>query len=205
MALDDGQIDSLFPELVSEYRHWYAQVAPKFYLDKSHPNLWLADRLVAAFPDCSFLGIERSPLATVSSMLQHDGVRRWCETWRDFPLPNRFLGITTDNLDAYAEMSVTQRCALRWRAHNDELQALGDRLGPRLLTVRYEDLEHEPKATVARLTRFLDLSQPIPLPQPPAGPPEKWRSLLSAEQIDEIQTIVGPSSSSGQYGLGRES
>jgi hypothetical protein len=64
-----------------------------FYLDKSHPNIWIADKIKEEFPEAKFVGIERNPFATVSSMLKHRGVMKWHRDWKSFPVPNRFLGI----------------------------------------------------------------------------------------------------------------
>jgi hypothetical protein len=104
MALDPRQSPVLLPQLIRQYEIEHAAVAPRHYADKSHPNIWHAEDLAARLPDAVFLGIQRNPFATVASMLEHAGVLAWHERWREFPVPNRFLGITLENAAAGRQM-----------------------------------------------------------------------------------------------------
>lgn len=77
MALDPTLRPRLLPGLLRRYRLRHALAVPSHYVDKSHPNLWLAEALADAFDDALFVGIVRNPYATVASMLRHEGVLEW--------------------------------------------------------------------------------------------------------------------------------
>src|SRR5262245_4018334 len=96
MAVNPACEPRLFDRLVAEYSAQLARSAPKHYLDKSHPNIWIADKLLAAFPDARFVGVQRHPFATVASMLRHAAVSDWHRQWKTLPVPNRFLGINQE-------------------------------------------------------------------------------------------------------------
>ena len=83
-------------------------------LEKSHPSLWLADDLMDWFPSSFFIGVYREVEPTVSSMLEHNGVLSWFDA---LPLdrPNRFLGITPENVGTYGDLTLEERCAIRWK------------------------------------------------------------------------------------------
>ena len=76
MALDATTEKQLLPKLIIAYRWQLFLSSPRLYLDKTHPNIWLAEPLQQAFPDALFLGIERDPFATVASMLRHREIGR---------------------------------------------------------------------------------------------------------------------------------
>lgn len=191
MALDPARKPALLPELIRAYRAEHEAVAPKHYADKSHPNIWHAEDLAAALPDAVFLGIRRNPLATVASMLKHAGVLQWQERWREFPVPNRFLGITAENRDAYGKMPTAARCALRWRSHWERLETLRDALGARLLVLDYEDLIRDAAAQLARLGGFLGLATPIPTPEVRTESLDRWRDELPPDVLRQIADVTG--------------
>jgi hypothetical protein len=93
----------------------------KIYLDKSHPNLWHIDLIREEFPEAKFIGIQRDVYGVVSSMLQH-GCADWGNRWKEFPLPNKFLGITEAAKDVYEDLTLMEKCVWRWCSHNRELQ-----------------------------------------------------------------------------------
>ena len=126
MALDASTQPRLLPKLIFAYRRQLFYSAPRLYLDKSHPNIWLAEPLKAAFPTAQFLAIERNPYATVASMLRHRGVAAWHQRWRDFPVPNRFLGISEELAEHYDELPLAARCAHRWLANRQRIVELDD-------------------------------------------------------------------------------
>lgn len=191
MALDARRKRSLLPRLIRAYQLEHAAVAPKHYADKSHPNIWHAEDLAAALPESVFLGIRRSPYATVASMLKHPGVLQWHARWREFPVPNRFLGITQDMTHTYGDMPLAAKCAVRWRAHAERLEDLRVPLGRRLLVVHYEDLIRRPDDQCARLSDFLRLATPIPRPAIREESLDRWRTELSAEDQRLIADVTG--------------
>ncbi len=179
-----------FPRLAAWYEAEHAKVAPRHYLDKCHPNLWVAERLAERFRGARFVGILRGVEATVASMLDHSGVLQWIRRWREFPLPCSFLGIPADGADRYAKLDLPARCALRWRAHRDELAWLARALPDRFLHVDYEDLVRDPDAGFARLQEFLGLSESIPRPEVEAGRLDAWRTRLDDRQLASIASVL---------------
>ena len=111
MALDPGKRDVLLPKLIERYRIEHQSVSPKHYADKSHPNIWIAEELAAAFPEALFVGIQRNPYATVAGHAEARGRARLAQAMEGIPVPNRFLGITHENRAAS-----TNRCHLRRNA-----------------------------------------------------------------------------------------
>lgn len=190
MALDPRLERRLFPHLVERYRAGHALVQPRHYADKSHPNLWLAERLAAALPEARFIAVRRAVEPTVASMLQHAGTRAWVERWERHPIPNRFLGISADRVEAYRALSLAARCAVRVLAHGREIERLRPRLGARLLVVEYESLLRDPAAVARELQAFLALESPPQPPPPLADRADRWQSLLRAEDRADIGAVA---------------
>ena len=65
--------------------------------------------------------MERNPYATISSMLEHKGILVWQKNYKDFPLPNNFLGIKEEMISEYENLPVESQCALRWKSHIDKI------------------------------------------------------------------------------------
>ena len=195
MALDASKRDKLYPRLVRRYRLAHALVAPRHYADKSHPNIWLAEKLADTFPEAIFVGIQRNPYATVASMLKHQGVLAWHRQWYRFPIPNSFLGITKENIKWYDQMSLAAKCALRWQAHAEQLERLRVQLGPRLHVVSYEDLILNTKEELERLSNFLGLKSSLPMPVVKVAALDRWRTELPLQAVKDIANVTGVSSS----------
>lgn len=191
MALDFGNKQKLLPELIARYRWEHSQVAPQHYADKSHPNIWWAEKLAEAFPNSLFVGTNRNPYATVASMLKKTGVLAWHQRWKEFPIPNPFLGITQRNMKDYEKMSLAAKCALRWRSHQERMEYLRSALGARLYVVCYEKLILDPEERVRHLGEFLQLKSPLPMPKVKKESLERYKSELSPEMMDEIASVVG--------------
>ncbi|WP_019627629.1 sulfotransferase [Thioalkalivibrio sp. AKL10] len=190
MALNKSSEEVLFPRLVSRYRAERSLAGRLYLLDKSHPNIWVADLLQKELPKARFLGVRRDVYGTVSSMLQHKGVRKWVEQWEEFPVPNRFLGVTEENKDRYREMSLAGRCALRWLAHERRLDRLEQELGERMYQVDYLRLHNETDVVLDELKDFLGLSCPIKRPSIKQGSLDKWRSLLTDSDVHDIDHVL---------------
>lgn len=191
MALDFSTKKQLLPKVIRRYRWEHARVAPLHYADKSHPNLWMAEQLSQAFDDALFIGIQREPYATVASMLKHKSVSDWCRGWKEFPVPNPFLGITEENRQTYESLSLAGRCAMRWKSHTGRMKQLYERLGDRIFRVQYEDLSRNTPHELGRLEEFLHLVSPIPVPEVKPGSLEKWRHQLTSAQCADIEKITG--------------
>lgn len=191
MALDPSLEARLFRILVLAYKWQLFKTEPLIYLDKSHPNIWIADKLKAAFPKSLFVGIERNPYATVASMMKHKGVSAWHKRWKKYPIPNRFLGISTELASTYDDIPFASQCAMRWVAHHNKMNELKNILGNDLFTISYEDFAHNTEKVIHDLQDFLGFNQPIPVPEVKIDSLHKWREQLSNQEISQIQDIVG--------------
>jgi hypothetical protein len=194
IALDPSQKQHLFPRLIRRYRRAVRRARPRRYADKSHPTLWFAEMLADEFPKARFVAIQRSPYATVNSMLQHAGVTRWTTMWREWTLPNHFLGITEELAAEYDGLPLAAKHALRWCSHARRVQELEASLGDGMLVVEYEKLHSEPAAQLRSLQAFLNLVRPFPEPPIKRFSLERWRKELSPsdrEAIDEVLRRAG--------------
>jgi len=191
MAIDPHNEPVLLSGLVAEYQQQIHQSGRQIYLDKSHPNTWLADKLAGLLPDVLFIGIERGPFAVVASMIMHRGVTAWQENWKQFPLPCRFLGIDGDNIEKYEAMSVVEKCATRWLAHHKQMKWLMEELGDRLLVISYESLIQNTAVELERLAKAVGLITPIPVLDVKRKSLDKWRSQLTPGQLEGIYAVTG--------------
>lgn len=193
IALNPELEEKLFGRLVLVYRWQLFISAPRLYLDKTHPNIWLAEKLKDAFPQSLFIGIKRNPYGTVASMMNHKGVSAWHKRWRDFPIPNRFLGITSELSDTYEDIPFASQCAMRWLSHHDRMNDLRNILGSDLFVITYETFVHNPENTTNELQKFLGLNSPIQIPNVNTASLHKWKSQLSCEEVKQIQNVIGSS------------
>lgn len=191
MALDPSFEHECFNTLVRAYKWQLFLSARRLYLDKTHPNIWLAEKLKDAFPTALFIGIERNPYATVASMMKHKGVSGWHTRWHEFPIPNRFLGIAHDTVNSYDDIPLAEQCAMRWLAHFDRLRQLESSLGDDLLTISYESFANNPHRVIRQLERFIGVTSPIPVPTVRTESLNKWRSQLTTDEVQQIQAVVG--------------
>jgi len=191
MALNPSLEKTLFEKLTRAYKWQLLKSAPRLYLDKSHPNIWLAEKLKATFRSALFVGIERNPYATVASMLKHDGVLAWHTRWREFPVPNRFLGITSELAKHYDTIPRAAQCAIRWLAHRDRINVLRGTLGSSLMVISYETFADNTAQTIRQLQNFLGLAAAVPVPNVNRDSLHKWQAHLTPDQIHQIQSIVG--------------
>lgn len=190
MALDPGQQPRLLPRLIRNYRFAARRWAPRRLVDKSHPNIWLAEALLAAFPQAAFLAIQREVYATVASMIRLAPVKAWHNRWRQYPIPNLFLGISSATARRYDSLTLPEQCSLRWLAHRDRLRQLEPVLGERLLVIAYETLMDDTRTTLDRVAERLQLSTPVALPPVHTESRSKWRSLLGDDDTARIDALV---------------
>ncbi|WP_081619707.1 sulfotransferase [Thioalkalivibrio sp. ALE12] len=190
MAIAPETEGRLYPKLVRRYCYEHAAVTPRHYLDKSHPNIWLAEQLARTFPEALFVAARRDAFGTVNSMLQHAGVMEWIHRWQEYPLPNRFLGIPQNHAETYAELPLEGKCAVRWRAHILQLAHLEKTLGPRLAVFDYDCLQDNTKVEMERMREFLSLNGSIPIPTVKRSSLERWRHELSLAQQSNIAEAI---------------
>ena len=66
MALNPALEGELLGRLIKAYKWQLFKSSPRLYLDKSHPNIWIAEKLKKAFPQALFIGT-RSQAKTCTS------------------------------------------------------------------------------------------------------------------------------------------
>jgi hypothetical protein len=186
----------LLPRIFDEYDRLFHDASPLHMADKSHPCIWIAERLAERFPDAYFIGVTRDVEPTVASMLKHAGVRRWCEEWYQYEVPNRFLGITERNFDWYRGATILERCVARWCAHQSELNRLQHALTTRFLLVKYETLVTDTRAALANLQEFLSLNRNFPAITPQTCSLTKWKAELTSKDVAAIQVAISDLSQS---------
>ena len=191
MALNPTLEERLFRPLVRAYKWQLFKSAPRLYVDKTHPNVWISEKLKVAFPQALFVGIERNPYSTVASMMEHSGVSAWHRRWREFPIPNRFLGITSELANTYDSTPFASQCAMRWLAHHKRMNELKNTLGDALLVISYEAFAHDTENELKKLENFLGLHKPIQIPEIKMESLSKWKRQLSDAELADIQNIVG--------------
>lgn len=165
-------------------------VSPAWFVDQSHPNIWHAEHWTDVFPSCRFVGIIRNPYSVVSSMLQHRGVRRWVEQWENYPVPNRFLGITPDNVERYRTMTIAERCTLRWVAHYKRMQQLKDLLGARIHLVSFEQSCENPHAELAGVAQLAGIEPAFKLPEINMATLTKYQSMAPADMTSVTNVLT---------------
>jgi hypothetical protein len=200
MAVDPEREAELLEPALREYDRLFCRAYPFHFADKTHPALWIASHLKDHYDDSVFIALRRDVEPTVASMLQHDGVRRWCEEWERYPVPNRFLGITMANLEWYRDASVLERCVARWWSHENEIDRLPSVLGDRMCTVKYERLVADPRTTLERVREFLALDEPFPVAKSQSDSLSKWKGYLTSKDVDRIHSALKTLSESEQIG-----
>ena len=197
MAVDPQREAELLEPAMQEYDRLFCRAHPFHFADKTHPALWIASHLKEHYADSVFIALRRDVEPTVASMLQHAGVRRWCEEWDRYPVPNRFLGITAANREWYRDASVLERCVARWWSHENEIDRLVNLLGDCMFTVMYERLVSDPHATLEQVREFLELPEPFPDAKSQAESLEKWKDYLTSKDVDRIQITLKRLSGNG--------
>jgi hypothetical protein len=158
----------------------------KIYLDKSHPNLWHIDLIREEFPEAKFIGIQRDVYGVVSSMMQH-GCAYWGNRWKEFPLPNKFLGVTEETAEEYDKLSLMQKCVWRWCNHNKEMFSKWMYIENNLMVIQYQTLVFEHKPTVSNISRHLGVDLPLGIPDEDAS--FRWRGTLDLNELDYAQYL----------------
>jgi len=185
MAMSNHRND--LRELFTRYREKLNE--HRFYADKSHPAIWFAEELDREFgEDAYFIGAQRGAMGSVASMLKHKAILTMMERWRDYPVPNPYLGINEDNVGSYMLRSTAEKCALKWKAHRDRMDDLQGRLN-RLLIAQYEEVVANPFRFTAILAAFLSVPNRFENSHVNKGSLKKWKAL-TAQETDDINRVV---------------
>lgn len=191
MALNKLFEPQLYPKLVKKYEKKIRTSAAPVYLDKSHADIWLVEKLKATFPSSSFIATTRNPYAVVTSTVEDHGVKAWHDRSREWPVPNRSLRLNITLATTYDQMSIAAKCALRWLAHQGRLRFVKKTLGSDLLVVRYERLLKTSRTVVAEIKEFLELqSGASKIPKIDMQSNRQWQDKLSAENLAMIEDIT---------------
>ena len=189
---DAGRLDGVGPCV--------AQPGVNRYGDASPDLMYCADALLGAFPDARFLQIIRDGRDAVAGMLADPSVLAWfkpggVDVAEEFPHP--LLGLE-DEADqaAWPGLSMTAKCAMRWRGSVRQMARLRGRLpAEQLMTFRYEDVVRQPAEAAAAVSGFLDTPVHAVEPSAPGRPalaePGSWRHALAPAQAGEIEALAG--------------
>ncbi|MEX0732969.1 MAG: sulfotransferase [Aquisalimonadaceae bacterium] len=188
-ALAEAQNKKIIPIIIDRYKRLLRAAAPRNLVDQSHPNLWHAEQLVSSFPKSKFLLLVRNPYSVVYSMLNHNAVKNWALEWNKYNIPNRFLGIDQENIQLYEEMSLVERCAVRWIAHYERAREVQSKIPDNVLFLLYEDLCNDPSQNLSRVQGFLGLSTPFLTPRVNEQSINK-RNNLSKPDRDAIRKAI---------------
>ncbi len=176
-------------KIFKQYKKVFSKSKKEYILEKTHPNIWFVEDLAEYFPEAKFIGIKRNVFATVSSMLQHEGVLSW---YKRLPLDqvNPFLGITEVNKNDFADLPLESKCALRWKSHSERLDALAVAFPEKVLVIDYEEFYNEYEPLMDKLKTFL--KAPFSIQSEPLNNEGhlKWKTHLSEEQINLIKNAV---------------
>lgn len=158
-----------------------------FYLEKSHPLLWLAGNPKLYELPIKFIAINRDPYAVVASMIEHEKTRSWLEEWDKLPIPNIFLGVNSSNLDEYKRMSLAEKATMRWISHSKEVERLSYILGPeQYLVMSYEDLITNTKMKIKEIENFTKIRKIDKNFDIRADSLHKWQQTLSSSQVRQV-------------------
>jgi hypothetical protein len=125
-------------------------------IEKSHPLLWVAEKLSKDLIKSKFIIMDRNPYSVVSSMLKHRGSMSWYKKEELFRLGNKFLGIINKEiLKDYKLMSPEYKCVLKYLSHHSK----GTRLNvlDNFLKIEYEDLILDTDAEISKIEGFIGL------------------------------------------------
>ena len=171
-----------------------------FVMEKSHPSLWLAERLLHSLDRSVFLAVWRDPEPTVASMLRHGGVLSW---YRKLPtnVENRFLGITSQNKDSFNDLQIEEKCTLRWLSHKREIDRLRTAFPDRVLSVKYDDFVTKRSNALHKISSFLGIENQYDPEALEIESLSRWKHELDASQIQTIRDTILRYSSYGANAL----
>jgi Sulfotransferase family len=175
------------------------------YGDASPDLMYCADTLVEAFGDARLVQIIRDGRDVVAAMLADAESLAWFRpgvATVQSEFPNPFFGIETEaDLSAWGGMSLTAKCAMRWRGSVRAMARLRSSMAAeQLTTFRYEQLVQHPETAARAISAFVDAEvRPVVVAErgrdhgrPAVLPVGGWRRALTAPQLQEVEQVAGP-------------
>ena len=157
----------------------------KYVLEKSHPSLWIIDFLEQNYPQAKFIGVWREPEPTIASMLNHNGVLSWFNILPGNKV-NDFLGITQDNVSYYKNLSLLEKCYLRWKAHKTKIEELERTLGDKFISIKYDEFVINTDKFNDKLSQFIGIENKFNTEPIQIESLNKWQTQLCEEQKELI-------------------
>jgi Sulfotransferase family len=169
------------------------------YGDASPDLLYCAEALLDAFPDARLVQIIRDGRDAVAGMLADADALAWFRPGfvnLDAGPSHPLLGLETPaDRAGWPGLSVTGKCALRWRGTVRLMARLRNALTvEQLITLRYEEMIRQPVTAAGVVSEFVgaEVSHLELRPgQEPVWEAGVWRRLLSPAQVAEVQGVAG--------------
>ncbi|NRQ30408.1 sulfotransferase [Nonomuraea sp. NN258] len=164
--------------------------------DASPDLIYSAGVLARAFPDARFVQLIRDGRDVAADMLADPACLAWFKpvmVSEQTEFPNAFLGVNRDeHLERWKGMPAAGKSALRWRGAVRISAELRRSLPPeQLLTLRYEDLVHEPARSVAALTEFLETRvSKVALYGTRVPEVGSWRTRLRRDDLALVEKVA---------------
>lgn len=178
-----------FKSILKKYKKEFSRSKFDYILEKTHPNIWFVEELVAFFPEAKFIGIKRSVFSTVASMLNHKGVLRWYEVLPQNEV-NPFLGITDENKSFFDSLPLESKCALRWKSHSDRLAFLKTRYPDKVLVVDYDEFYDSNAELMRKIEVFMNFDFQIECEELNQNGKVKWKDTLTDEHLVNIEKVI---------------
>ncbi len=178
-----------FKKVLKNYRNLFVSTKEKYVLEKTHPNIWFVEDLLEAFPNAKFIGIKRDPYATISSMLNHGNVMKW---YNVLPLnkENDFLGIDSENINYFTNLSIEAKAAFRWKSHIRRLNYLEEIFPNNVMVFDYEDYFNNNEELMNKISSFIGISGELHAEKIKNESLDKWKTHLTSENIENINNVI---------------
>lgn len=189
-----NQLNAVLPKIYNGYNQYQRKYYPRHYADKTHGAIWIADSLLYMFPHARFIGIERNPLPTITSLIHRNSsmrTRRSGNRWKKFPIPTAPSGISPSIAEYYENFSIYERAALVWIAHKAKMKQMKRIIGNQLLVVSYEKLIQDLDNQLCLLSNFLGFKVKVYKEYvPDTKPNRKWKKEIPVKEVEKINNLL---------------
>ena len=111
--------------------------ASRTFVDKSHPVLWLTEKLIAALPNAIFIAMrpaDKDLNHVVHLMTRNVGCKQWCRSFDSVKFPSKFLG--AESSSSYRSLDIRKKCRARLLSHTAEIDRLSAKYPKRFHTLK---------------------------------------------------------------------